>query len=95
MRSTEEWEISRSCHKATFSMAGVTVDMRTRRASPVRFSVRTGLRLCGMADEPFWPLREEFLRFQNFGALQVADFRCQAFDGPRQSTTQALQRYIA
>ena len=25
------------------------------RASPVRFSVSTGLRLCGMADEPFWP----------------------------------------
>ena len=25
------------------------------RASPVRFSVSTGLRLCGIADEPFWP----------------------------------------
>ena len=25
------------------------------RARPVRFSVSTGLRLCGMADEPFWP----------------------------------------
>ena len=25
------------------------------RASPVRFSLSTGLRLCGMADEPFCP----------------------------------------
>ncbi len=25
------------------------------RASPVRFSLSTGLRLCGIADEPFWP----------------------------------------
>ncbi len=29
--------------------------MRTRRARPVRFSVRTGLRLCGMAELPFCP----------------------------------------
>lgn len=29
--------------------------MRIRRASPVRFSVRTGLRLCGIAELPFWP----------------------------------------
>ena len=25
------------------------------RASPTRFSDSTGLRLCGMAEEPFWP----------------------------------------
>src|SRR5213082_453376 len=25
------------------------------RERPVRFSLRTGLRLCGIADEPFWP----------------------------------------
>ncbi len=53
-RSTLEWLMSRSCQSATFSNAGVT-DMRTSRARPVRFSVSTGLRLCGMADEPFWP----------------------------------------
>ena len=28
---------------------------RTSRASPVRFSLSTGLRLCGIADEPFCP----------------------------------------
>ena len=54
MRSTDECEMSRSCHSATSSSAGVTAE-RTMRASPVRFSVSTGLRLCGMADEPFWP----------------------------------------
>ena len=46
--------MSRSCHSATFSSAGVTA-LRTTRARPVRFSVSTGLRLCGMAEEPFCP----------------------------------------
>ncbi len=46
--------MSRSCHSATSSKAGVTAE-RTMRASPVRFSLSTGLRLCGIADEPFWP----------------------------------------
>ncbi len=46
--------MSRSCQSATFSSAGVTAE-RTMRARPVRFSVSTGLRLCGMADEPFCP----------------------------------------
>ena len=46
--------MSRSCQSATFSSAGITAE-RTSRARPVRFSVRIGLRLCGMADEPFWP----------------------------------------
>ena len=53
-RSTEEWEMSRSCHSATFSSAGTTAE-RTRRARPVRFSLKTGLRLWGIAEEPFWP----------------------------------------
>ena len=46
--------MSRSCHSAMFSIAGLTA-ARTMRDSPVRFSDSTGLRLCGMADEPFWP----------------------------------------
>ncbi len=54
LNSTEEWEMSRSCQSATFSKAGVTMP-RTSRARPVRFSASTGLRLCGMADEPFCP----------------------------------------
>ena len=42
-------------HGATFSSAGVT-NPRTIRARPVRFSDNTGLRLCGIAEEPFCPL---------------------------------------
>ena len=52
MRSTDECEMSRSCQSATFSSAGVTA-ARTTRASPQRFSLSTGLRLCGIALEPF------------------------------------------
>ena len=46
--------MSRSCHSVTFSSAGTTA-ARTTRARPVRFSLSTGLRLCGIAEEPFWP----------------------------------------
>ena len=46
--------MSRSCHRVTFSSAGMTVE-RTMRARPHRFSLSTGLRLCGIAEEPFWP----------------------------------------
>ena len=50
------------------------------RARPVRFSDSTGLRLCGIAEEPFWPLGEELLRLQHLGALQVADFGGEPLD---------------
>ena len=49
------------------------------RARPVMFSVSTGLRLCGIADEPFWPGEKIFLGLQHFGALQMADFDRQPF----------------
>ena len=54
VRSTDECEMSRSCQRATFSIAGMT-DMRTKRAKPVRFSVKIGFFLCGIADDPFCP----------------------------------------
>ena len=47
--------MSRSCHRATFSSAAMALP-RTRRASPTICSQPTGLRLCGIAEEPFWPL---------------------------------------
>ena len=49
--STLECEISLSCHKATFSIAGITVAL-INLAKPVRFSLRTGFFLCGIADDP-------------------------------------------
>ena len=33
-------------------------DILTRRAKPVKFSVKTGFRLCGIAEEPFCPLEK-------------------------------------
>ena len=52
MRSTDECEMSRSCHSATFSIAAWVL-ARTTRARPLICSQVMGLRLCGMADEPF------------------------------------------
>ncbi len=47
--------MSRSCHSAVFSIA-VTRFPRTTRASPHTRSVRTGFRLCGIAELPFCSL---------------------------------------
>ena len=44
--------MSRSCHSATFSMPAVRLP-RSTRANPVSCSDFTGLRLCGIALEPF------------------------------------------
>ena len=78
-RSTEEWRDSRSCHRATFSSAGTTAGA-TSRARPVRFSDRTGLRLCGIADEPFWPGEKYSSASPDLGALKVADLQREALD---------------
>src|SRR2546430_6161799 len=50
--STEEWEMSRSCQSATFSKPACAFE-RTSRASPLICSAVIGLRLCGMAEDPF------------------------------------------
>ena len=47
---------------------------RTTRARPQICSQVTGLRLCGMAELPFWPAREILFGLAHFGALQVAHF---------------------
>ncbi len=54
IRSTEECEMSRSCHSAMSSKAACAL-ARTTRASPQICSLVTGLRLCGMAELPFCP----------------------------------------
>ena len=53
-RSTDECEMSRSCHSATFSIAAIALP-RSSRARPTICSQPIGLRLCGIADEPFCP----------------------------------------
>ena len=54
-RSTDECEMSRSCQSAMFSNAAWQLP-RISRARPTICSQPIGLRLCGIADEPFWPL---------------------------------------
>ena len=54
-RSTDECEMSRSCQSALFSSAAMALP-RSSRASPTICSQPIGLRLCGIADEPFCPL---------------------------------------
>src|SRR5262249_41160822 len=53
IRSTEECEMSRSCHRAMSSSPAWRLE-RSTRASPHSCSDRQGLRLCGIALEPFW-----------------------------------------
>ena len=48
--------MSRSCHSATFSIPTWALP-RSTRARPQMRSQTTGLRLCGIALEPFWPAR--------------------------------------
>ena len=55
MRSADECEMSRSCQSGTFSKP-TTAAARTTRARPEIRSATFGLRLCGIADEPFIPV---------------------------------------
>ena len=71
-RSTEECEMSRSCQSATFSSAAIALP-RSSRARPAICSQPIGLRLWGMADEPFCPLRERLLDLADLRLLQAAD----------------------
>ena len=64
--------MSRSCHRATFS-SPTSAFARTTRASPQIRSAVIGFRLCGIADEPFWPRRERLLDLPHLGAGEVAD----------------------
>ena len=45
--------MSRSCHRATSSRAVIACP-RSTRAMPQTRSHSTGLRLCGIAEDPFW-----------------------------------------
>ena len=79
IRSALEWLMSRSCQRATFSSAA-TAFPRTTRARPLSRSAVIGLRLCGMAELPFWPGAEVFFHFQHLGPLQMAQLRRPAID---------------
>ncbi len=75
MRSTELCEMSRSCHSATSCRPACRLP-RSTRESPLIVSAAIGLRLCGIALEPFWPGLKPFLRLAQLGALQMAQLDC-------------------
>ena len=80
MRSTDECEMSRSCHSATFSSPACRLP-RSTRARPQSCSAFTGLRLCGIALEPFCaPARNGSSHLAHLGALQVADLERERLD---------------
>ena len=70
-RSTDECEMSRSCHSAMSSSAAPAY-ARRRRARPHRFSDRMGFFLCGMARGALLALAEGLLGLAHLGALPVA-----------------------
>ena len=74
--------MSRSCQSATSSSAGTTA-ARTTRARPQRFSLRMGLRLWGIALEPFWPDGERLLGLAHLAPLPVAHVRREPLDARR------------
>ncbi len=64
--------MSRSCQSATFS-SPTSAFARTTRASPQIRSATTGFRLCGIADEPFWPRPNGSCTSRDLGAREVPD----------------------
>src|SRR5437773_9490968 len=68
-RSADECEMSRSCQSAMFSNPTMLF-ARTSRAMPQMRSERIGLRLCGIALDPFWP-------GLNFSCASRISVRCQ------------------
>ena len=66
---------------------------RTSRARPVRFSVSTGLRLCGMAEEPFCP-------GEKYSSTSSTSVRCKclisvASRSMELATTARIEKYMA
>ena len=78
-RSTEECEMSRSCHSATFSSAGRHIAAHhPREAGEVLGQHRVALVRHRRA--ALLPRREIFLGLEHLGALQVADLGRQPLD---------------
>ena len=85
--------MSRSCQSATSSSAGTTA-ARTMRARPQRFSLRIGLRLWGIALEPFWPDGERLLGLADLAPLPVAHVRREPLDRRRDERERREERRV-
>ena len=64
--------MSRSCQRATSSRPGDEVAAQHPRQADEALGV-IGLRLCGIADEPFWPAANGSSDLADLAPLQVAD----------------------
>ena len=92
-RSTEECEMSRSCHSATFSSAGTTAE-RTTRGEPGQVLGQDRVALVRHRRGALLPRREILLRLAHFGALQVADLGGEPLDrrGDQRQRHEELRR---
>jgi hypothetical protein len=78
-RSTDECEMSRSCHSATFSSAGVTAAAHEAGEAGQVFAQHR-IALVRHGGRALLARREIFLGFQHFGTLQVADLGGEPLD---------------
>ena len=80
MRSTDEWEMSRSCHSATSSSAACRLP-RSTRASPHELLRLHGVALVRhRAGALLLALAEGLLRLPHLGALEVTDLERERLD---------------
>src|ERR1044072_95687 len=95
-RPAPGYEMSRSCHSATFSTAALALPRRTR-ANPVMRSLVIGVRLWGIALAPFWAGADRLFDLAALGALGVADLRREALGagGRRRDRLQELGVAVA
>src|ERR1051326_6890835 len=93
-RSTDEWLMSRSCQSATSSIAAMAY-ARMRRERPATFSERIGLRLCGIAEEPFCPTVKGFCGFRTWGPGGVAPLDREFFQRARDHRERGEEKSVA
>ena len=95
IRSTDECEMSRSCHSATFSSAGAEVAAQ-HPGEPAELLAFTGLRLCGIARRALLlPGPERLLHLAHLGALQVADLGGERLDARADAGARVEQLGVA
>ena len=78
-RSAEELERSRSCQRATDSIAVIAL-ARMTRASPQTRSESSGLRLWGIAEEPACPPANGLFDLADLGPLEGPDLDGELFE---------------
>ena len=84
--------MSRSCQRAIFSRP-TRLFARTTRASPQMRSEMIGLRLCGIALEPFWPLLKRSCASRT--SVRCQCLTCNANFSSDEAISASVERYSA